>query len=459
MENSYLNKNVFSSTYNIELNISNILAFFIGFTLWFPSFAIINIGNRVGVQIVLPIALIYFLLMIFSTSKINKKLFLVIFLWIFILIISTLSSNYPQDSFMGFLRYIMQFIVLFSGSYIAMRIPDRKWFIKGYINGALISTIYAIYQFFAFRNNWPFATLLQNNVSQPLKASAFGSQEFDSRSFAFTPEPSMFVELLLPAIMIQIVLILNKVSLKSVSILLLLLSGLVVSGSMSGYAVLFISLLILAMCYPVFRKNYFKLLIVCLIIAFLIVILVSTLPSFAVIFNGVVYRILTIHEQILALSSLSLVSGYGYDYSTLSRLASTIAGIKVFIANPFVGTGTGASVAEAISSQIPPNIEQRIAASSLPVQIAAEQGIGGLLLLFYLTFIAIKKSYKNYINFVVFIVVLVHSFTTSSGVWDLPFWFLIGMAASTTDSTDSDILKKNEALGRKRNESIYSIWR
>ncbi|MEC1524811.1 O-antigen ligase family protein [Neobacillus niacini] len=439
MENYYF-RQVSSSYHNVELNILNRLAYLIGLTLWFPSFAILNIGNRVGLQLVLPLAMFYCFLMVYSSSKINKKIFFVVFFWIFILLLSVFSSKYPQDSFLGFLRYLMQFIVLICGSYIVMGENDRKLFIKGYIFGAVISSLYAIYQYFAFAYSLPFSTLLQNNVSQPLKAMYYGNGNFDARSFAFTPEPSVLISLLLPALMIQIVIVINKTSRKSIGRLILFLIALVFSGSMSGYAVLLMTVMILILHPSMFRR-FSKLIILLFFTVFFLMILLISIPSVADIIFSVVSRFLAIPDQIVALSTLSTVRGYGYDYSTLSRFASIVAGVHAFLDNPLFGWGTGAGVAEAISSQIPSNIEQRTGASSFPVQIAAEQGIGGLLLLTYLTIIAIKNSRKNSIIFAAFIGVMVHSITTSSGLWNISFWVLCGMAASVPSNIENG---KNE---------------
>ena len=407
-----------------ENNITVFLAKSGGFFIWFPMLSVLNIGTRAGIQISFIIfTLILLNELLIQKSNITKSTYLLIILlyfWILGIIITSYLSEDIILTLPGTFKYFTGFTVLLAASFISKNKKARTEFIRFFVIGGIVSSIYATYQIIAFKFRLPLATLFQNNVS--FLTWAHGQGKFERpRGFAFTPEPSVFASMLIPVILLLILYILDKDKFdkkenqKNKLILIILLVGSIASTSLSSYTILPASIVILMLLEKTFKKK--RKMLITLSISFILVfiLLINTIPILNEVYKS-------------ALSDR--ISNTGYDYSYIARSESINSAIRLFFENPFTGQGIG-QINEGLDRYWESDIvkaDQREAVDSWSLMIATEQGLLGLIPYVILVIMALRNSYKKHSEIFVIIVPLLITTNIQTGyVFLYHVWAFIGL--------------------------------
>lgn len=404
--------------------ILKFLFYILGIFLWFPAFSVFTVGDQTGVQVALLIILLIFIVQSFITRfryRFDSSLLLVYCLWVLAITLSTFASNDQAASARGIIIYSSTLFVFFT---VASSSLPKEFLIdnviKGYIVGGVISSIYGIYQYIGFKINLPWTTLFNNNPAFPSYASYVNNPfAHVSRAFAFTPEPSQFSSLLIPAIVIVGYKALSnsetyrKEKYKNVLILIILLSGLLVSFSLSMIVTLPLALIIAA----IFNLNRATLLIkrIGVIVPIIVLIVLFLFKS-----N------LSFHEFLVVWKR---VSDFSQDQSLIVRFGAMVAALKIFFHYPLTGYGLNA-VTEAFIQYMPSYVmqyEYKKGVDSLPLAILAEQGIFGFFALIFM-FITSLIRVKNlpYLFTATLAIILIFSLQTSY-IYLYHLWVFMGL--------------------------------
>jgi O-antigen ligase len=350
--------------------MGKLLAAAVGFCSLMPGVAIVTLGG-VGAQPIVIVLLAYVSLL----PVLNLQLPIQSLIWILLTLVtyaaSTLFSVSPQTSAMF---SMMQGIYLALGaigfSAILCNTSHRQEFVRGYIVGALLSSVVSFGQM-AYAAAFGGAMSFANNTN-------FSIVPIYDRGAAFTPESSALAALLIPAILCswferQAGAGLSAPWQRSWTALTVLALGLVSTKSSS--LIYFPILLVLASAFQSgtfgeFSRGSVKLLI-------------------PVVIAGIVF--LPLYSTRLATTDA--------DSSVAWRLTKILTGFRIFEANPFVGAGTGlVSDSDYFEPfmDIPPdlqwNTDPRKGVDSTAVRVLAETGLVGFVVTYYPIIIFFRRA-------------------------------------------------------------------
>jgi O-antigen ligase len=341
--------------------IGNLLAASVGFFSLMPGLAVLSFAG-VGVQPIVLVLLVYVTLLPLQNIRLPIRPLIWVLLTFVAYAVSTVFSAFPRISvtfaaMQGI--YLMLGAVGFAGVLSVAR--HRQEFVRGYMSGALLSSVVAFAQF-AYSSAFGGAISLANNTN-------FSIVQVYDRGAAFTPESSALAALLIPAMLCcwferQAGAGLLAPWQRGWAALALLALGLVSTKSSSVL--------------------YFPVLLV----------LVSALESktFGDFSRGVAKLMIPI-----AIAAIVFLPLYGTRLATTDadssiswRFTKVLAGIKIFEANPLIGAGVGL-VSDSdyfehyleIPSSLEWNTDPRKGVDSTAVRILAETGLLGFVLFYY----------------------------------------------------------------------------
>ncbi len=335
--------------------MGKLLAASVGFFSLMPGVAIVTVGG-VGVQPVIVMLLLYAGLLPF----LNAKLPIQSLIWVLLTLISyAVSTVFSASSSFSIPYAAMQGIYLMLGAMgfsAILNVPDqRQEFARGYVTGALLSSVVAFFQLL-YTIAGGGAISFANNANFSIVAA------YD-RGAAFTPESSALAALLIPAALgcwferqagggllapwqrswaALTVLGLGLASTKSSSLMYFPILFLLVSAFQSRR-------------FPEFLSSVGKVLIPIAIAGLVFIPLYST-----------------------------RIASTDADLSMAWRLTKILAGIDIFAANPVIGAGVGlVSDSDYFEPylDIPPNLgwntDPRKGVDSTAIRVLAETGLIG----------------------------------------------------------------------------------
>jgi O-Antigen ligase len=356
------------------------LIFILGFSLWFPGISIYNIGTSGGIQICIISSILLALRLLIKSSSGNLKirhagnnLWSVHGIFLISLFLCTIFSS------VGVERSIQSLFaeligLLFSLSLSLLVCSDRAnitIFHKGFWQGGLLSSLYAIYQVIGLKSNMPFTYMTMNNPSFSILDAE--TAQYHARSLGFTPEPSILASLLLALAGMGFVNVLMSGSLKNYLQLSIIILGFLSTSSQSIsilpmylISVFFIFKSLTIKNRRAVARDYVGIIIV--IIA--AIVLYINNPSI-----------------ISTLSRLSLESSdfSESNASAASRFSDITTAISLFTNNPIVGNGLGAYTDLAEIQKAKLNLDGPASAASGLFRLLSEQGLLGLLNIFIIT--------------------------------------------------------------------------
>lgn len=364
----------------------------IGFFICFPSFSILNISENTGIQVLLPLSLGLLLLEILYyikyglSKKFATEMGLIFSAWLFSIIISIIGSlNITLDSLsvssilvkVLHLLYLMGLFTLFASPITKDFYKD---FINGYKYGAIVSSIYAVYQIVASTFGWTGVTLLNNNPSFP-SVVAYADQGVLGRGFGFTPEPGVLSVVLLPILLILIFeLVGGKITGAKVIQTVIIFAGLLSTLSISIILSLPLSVLIFFIVKEkknsriVVHKKILKWVPIIVMIIFSIIIMFYSTNDYFV----------------------NRVSNLLTDGSMLIRYYSMVTGIDIFLQSPIYGQGVSISSDLFLNYSFIYDIGEKAGVDSIIILIMMQQGIIGIAIYITMIVLSIKSSRKNF---------------------------------------------------------------
>jgi hypothetical protein len=358
--------------------ISKALLFMIGFTIWMPGIAILNVSNSWGLQISMAFCLLLFILMLvnglsptLSREKINVKTEINlshIALTTGLLICTIFSS-------LGFQRSILTFGVELSGVFFSFTLS--WWFCKhlsniliffsGFWWGGMISCLYAIYQLVGLKSGFPFTYVEINNMSFSLLD--IDSAIYHSRALGATPEPSILASLISMLLGMSVVKLLIEGSIRNYILLSIILVSLLATASQSIVGIPFYIGLLIYFIYNM-KKQFRKLKKQDYIGIFIFI----TSGFFVFINNPDIGNVFSRLAEI--------DGGSARSQSSTSRFYDIIVFTQMFSNMPMIGNGLGATteLSESIRSSL--NFDGQSGSSSGLFRLLAEQGLLSLLVMF-----------------------------------------------------------------------------
>lgn len=287
--------------------------------------------------------------------------------------------------------------------------------------GGVISSIYSVYQIVGFKLDWKYTTLFNNNPTFVSYANSPYLSTFN-RAFAFTPEPSVFSSLLIPAVIyiIMCIMLYRKNNIKYGITLFILLIGLVNSASASMFISLPIIVAILLIKTGIIsniRSRLFKILMLLVLLPLVIfLILIQYLDE------GVVVQV------------LDRINNIGSDHSLLVRLASMKTALLVFSMHPILGFGVIPSAEIFINNiyrYLPIGVsEEKTGVDSIYLNILAGQGLLGFAAFFSLIVLGFIRSKKNDLIFMIFISINIIACIQTGYILLYHIWVFIGLSIS-----------------------------
>ena len=401
-----------------------ILYYILGISLWFPSFSIATIGDKTGIQMVLIISVFIFVLQGLITNFSFRKNYLLLFIYIFWVLGISLSALVSDDK-AAVIRGIISYCSVLFVFYSIASTPFSKTMVtnsilKGFIVGGVLSSFYAVYQYFGFKFSLPYTTLLNNNPSFSSYANFVGVQHKEVlRAFGFTPEPSVFSALLISALFVNGYLYQkSNAPLRKYTNYLILLMGLVVSGSMSfaiSIPLIFILMIILnatwrKKVFSKFKKG-----------SFLIV-------PFIIIFSAFLFIISPINNS-LDFNILDRIKNIENDNSFIVRSGAMLASFNIFLEHPITGYGLN-SMGPAYEEYMPSYvkmIEDKKGVDSLPLAILAEQGIFSFLGLTMMFIVSLVKTRNNPHLYLLILSLLVTFSIQTPYIYLYHLWVFLGI--------------------------------
>lgn len=342
-----------------------------GFLLWFPALSLVTVGNKVGIQPVLVVFMLFVAYWVMNRQKVSIMVILLTLLWTLALVLSTVFSTDMGQSVRGFLAYLSGLLVFFSAALIMRWEGASQQFIWGYTAGGVLSSIYAIYQYLVPRLGLPIDLyLLRNTTTFPLYLPSIYTPW---RPFGFTAEPSHLAELLIPLSMLLMgqFWLFNK--LRYALLLIVVTIALIALGSLSviiSLPVAFVAVVFFVPQLAHYRARIMKL---------LVVISISLLAAFALLS---LYQTTVVNGQAVQ-PILGRYRNLSTDTSFIARSVSIQIAIDLFKEHPLTGVGLFAGAEEFIKRNPLPvalygemmGVPNRLLAT------LAEQGIVGLLVL------------------------------------------------------------------------------
>lgn len=406
-----------------------VLAYLAGITVWFPSFAPFYIGSFVGdpagIQLAIPVFFVILILgLLINRGKVSFALVVVLWLWGTALLASAAFSPEQAKALRGVILFGSGFMVLVAASYVSRDAIALRKFLNGYISGAVISSLYAVYQIVALREGLPFSTLLNNNTNFSSFADPDNLSQLASlpRAFAFTPEPSVFASLLIPAVLFLLyrVVVERGNTKRNVARFAILIAGLVASTSISLWVSLPIALLVSTLLVRELRVRLHKLVYCAIALAFLV--------------SGVL-AIPTFQEALS--DSFGRVSGIEDDGSARIRSGSMTAAVSIFIEHPLTGYGPTAAANEYLR-KMPASVlllEKKTGADSWPINTLAEQGILGFTAFGILVYLSLSRS-RQRPEVLVGVVALLAAISLQTGYIMLyHVWAILGLGLGVSEAT------------------------
>lgn len=392
------------------------VAFLAGLSVWFPAFAPVVVGDTTGVQLALPLFLALLVLgFLCGNGRVSSHALIVLLVWSMGIVVSSAFSPDFAQSLRGIIIFASGFMVLLASSYIASSPGALSAFIDAFIWGGVISSLYAVYQLFAFRFSFPQSTLFNNNPAFPTYADDAYLSTL-SRTFAFTPEPSVFASLLIPALFFILyrIVVQQKGSTTTTVQLAMVVLGLVVSSSLGAFTSLPIALFLVMVLVKEVRERRSRLFVYAVVATF-IGSMFLTVPYFQEIFSETFARALNLSE----------------DESAQIRATSMKTALDIFVEHPVTGYGVSTSAEEFAerTTTITPygTLQAKTGVDSWPLNIAAEQGIAGLIGFGMAAYLAVANSRGRPEIGVVVIALLVVISLQTGYVMLYHVWALLGL--------------------------------
>ena len=347
------------------------LSVFAGFLLWFPAVSLFTVGNKVGIQPVLLVFILFFSYWLLTHQKLSIFVVLLTLLWILALVLSTVFSTNVSQSVRGLMAYLSGLLVFVSASAMirSYRAPER--FILGYTIGGVISSAYALYQYLVPRLDLPVnLNLLRNTTTFPLYLP---STYTPWRPYGFTAEPSHLAELLIPLAIILLCQFGLHNKIRDIALLALVTASLFSLGTLGTIISLPVALVAVILSVPQLAHYRARILryTVVLSLGFLLLFTMFSISNSTVV-NG--QAVQPIVERYLNIAK---------DNSFIARAVSIQLALDIFRKYPFAGTGLFTGLDEFIKlNPLPTAIfGQAMGIPNRLLGTLAEQGIVGTLAL------------------------------------------------------------------------------
>lgn len=380
-------------------------------SLFLPTIALFNIGPSTGFQISTLLGIMYLLK---STNfTLIKKFELWYFSLISIIIIQVLVFSFVgSDSSVYYknLIHILSSLLMIRVGFIIGK-KDLNLFAEYYYIGALISAIFGIFQFIFWNIlSIDFTPLRGINNSNSFANAGLTENIIDfGRSFAFTPEPSMFSLLLIPAFFIA----LHKSSKVGIT---LIIAGLLCSQSVT-------SLIIIPLLIFQFTRST-KLI-------YLLIFISIVFASYKI--NNFSPSDVSLHNVSTDSSLIQRISNLGNNGSFLSRLNSVISSIELIESSPLLGMGYTELLNEKIRHNAILGIEENTGINSLFILISVVFGLPFSAILAIPILLILKKINSNFYSLLFFSMVIPSFISLGYYSFYLP-WVGLGLSASISFS-------------------------
>ncbi len=419
--------------------------YLVGLLLWFPSVSVLNIGEGSSVQPVVAVGVLVAALMVYARTEKFSLRFLIWFgSLIFLLIIQafTLINKTGDLSlyFKGMTSLALSLFMLALGYLVAKQTALSRTFFNGYVAGGLVSSFWAITQYFfwsVLKIDFPFLVGIQNSLSFA-KYATNDSYIKLGRGFACTPEPSILFVLL------AVCLALLLYSRRSVLLIFLVLAG-ILSTASAGI----ISVLPLSLVFLLYVSNYIN-------AKMAFTIFVSSVAG-AILFIAVSVQNMNLSNIAHDTNIIARVSNISNNASFLSRTNSMLVALEMFNSRPLLGWGVQS---EEIASTLLTNstsIEENKGINSLLLSMLVWFGSLFTIICMYPVVNLFFKNDKEFAQSRLFVVItLIGAFISISYYNLYNIWFAFGMAAHTMDAK-SKYTKTSQVRLQKQSKDICTI--